>query len=89
MSTRRTHRATFAALSVALLLAGCGGGGGGGGEPAPSTASAGESSGGFIAFIASFEDGMFDDDEPFDLSDFDAPTDDTESDAPEATPVDE
>ena len=90
MSTRRNYGAWLGALSAGLLLAACGGGGsgGGGGAAAPSVATASESSEGFIAFIASLENGMFDDDEPFDLSNFSAPTDDADSDAPAATPVD-
>lgn len=87
MSTRRIHRARLAALSAGLLLAACGGGGGD--EPTPSTATARKSSEGFIAFIASFEQGNFDDDEPFDLSGFSAPTDHADGDPPARTPVDE
>jgi hypothetical protein len=75
------------AAAASLALAACGGGGGGSAEPSPGTA--GGSSEGFIAFIASFDEGMFDDDEPFDLSDFSAPTDDADSDPPADTPVDE
>jgi hypothetical protein len=89
MSTRRIHGAWLAALAAGLMLAACGGGGsGGGGAQAPSVATASESSNGFIAFIASLEDGLFDNAEPFDLSNFTAPTDDTDSDPPAATPVD-
>ena len=88
MSTRRIHSALLA-LAAGFVLAGCGGGGGGDEPAAPSTATAGQSSGGFLAFIASFDGGMFDNSEPFDLSGFDAPTNDTESDAPVSTPVDQ
>lgn len=77
------------AVAASVGLAACGGGGsGGGGAAAPSTATASASSEGFIAFIASLEDGLFEDAEPFDLSNFSAPSDDTDSDAPAATPVD-
>ncbi|HKX94762.1 MAG TPA: hypothetical protein VJM48_08680 [Methylibium sp.] len=78
------------ALAACIGLAACGGGGNGGGAAeTPSTATASESSEGFIAFIASLDGGLFDNAEPFDLSNFSAPTDDTDSDAPAATPVDE
>lgn len=76
------------AVAACAGVAACGGGGGSG-PPAPSTTMASASSEGFIAFIAALEEGLFDNAEPFDLSNFSAPTDDTDSDAPAATPVDE
>lgn len=84
-------RALLAATLAGLLLAGCFGGGGDdddeGGDDAP-PASASRSSEGFLAYIASLADGMFDTAEPLDLERFSAPTDDVDDQEPRATPVD-
>jgi hypothetical protein len=90
MTTYR-FRALLAAVLAGLLLAACGGDGGDdddddGGNTPP--ASARRSSDGFIAYIASLADGMFDAAEPIDLERFTAPPDDAENQEPKPTPVD-
>lgn len=85
-----THRVALAALAASLVVAACGGGGGGSSYDADHRAveRAEASSQGFLAFIASFAGRDFDNDEPYDLSEFEAPTDDTDNSAPVPTPVD-
>lgn len=90
MKTTRLHRALLAG-ATSLLLAACGGGGGDaqpGQDPNVPPASAGASSQGFLAYIASLAGAMFDNAPPIDLSQFSAPTDDTESQPPVATSID-
>lgn len=92
MRTKRPLQATALALAVGLTLAGCGGGGGSAAAPQDPTAppaSAGASSQGFLAYIASLAGGMFDTAEPINLSLFTAPTDNTEAQAPVATSIDQ
>ncbi|MBA3598743.1 MAG: hypothetical protein H0W40_15395 [Methylibium sp.] len=93
MTISRIHGVLLAAVA-SLALAACGGGGGSdrddtpaGGPDAP-PASAGASSEGFLAFIASLADGMFDRSEPYDVSMFDAPASD-ETAPPIATSIDQ
>ncbi len=89
MKIQRFHGALLA-LAAGTLLAACGGGGDAppAQDPNVPPASAGASSQGFLAYIASLAGGMFDTAAPIDLSMFSAPTDDTEAQAPVATPID-
>lgn len=81
------------AVAASLTLAACGGGGidrpPPGGPDAP-PASAGASSEGFLAFIASLADRNFDRSEPYDLSMFEAPaaSADTDTAPPVGTKID-
>ena len=91
----RTYRfrTLLASALAGLVLAGCGGGGGGddddgaGGGNAP-PASASRSSDGFIAYVASLTDRLFDAAEPIDLERFTPPPDDADDEEPKPTPVD-
>lgn len=88
-------RTTLVAAAATLALAGCFGGGGdddddnnaGAGSNTP-PASASASTDGFLAFIVSLAGGMFDNAEPFDLSNFTLPTDNADNREPIPTPVD-
>lgn len=91
--TSRFHGALLAAAAC-FALAACGGGGGGddddappGGPDAP-PASAGMTSQGFLAFIASLANRNFDRSTPYELGMFEAPESD-ETAAPIATSVDQ
>ena len=89
--TNFRFRALLAAALAGLLLAGCGGDGGGdddaaGGNTPPASAS--RSSDGFIAYVASMDDGPFDAAEPIDLERFTPPPDDAEDQEPRPTPAD-
>lgn len=91
MKIQRFHGALLA-LAAGALLAACGGGGSDAPpaqDPNAPPASAGASSQGFLAYIASLAGGMFDNSEPIDVSQFSAPTDDTEAQAPVATAIDQ
>ncbi len=86
-------RLVLTCTAIALSLAACGGGGGGassGGGSGSNTPpdSASTSSQGFLAYIASLADGMFDSAEPVDVSDFVPPTDGNETSEPAATAID-
>lgn len=87
MKISRTHRAGFAALAASLAVAACGGGGSDNSDRR-AVDRAGANSQGFLEFIASFAGRDFDNDEPYDLSEFEAPSDDADSAAPVSTPVD-
>jgi hypothetical protein len=95
MKTSRLHGVLLAA-AASLALAACGGGGNDrddsppGGPDAPPS-SAGNSNEGFLAFIASLANGMFDRSEPYDLSMFEAPaaTAQTDMAEPVATSIDQ
>ena len=95
MKTSRFHAALLAVVA-SLSLAACGGGDNdnddappGGPDAPPSSAS--QSSEGFLAFIASLANGMFDRSEPYDLSRFEAPAATASSDMapPVATAIDQ
>ncbi len=90
MKTTRLHGALLAA-AASLALAACGGGSDNDPPANPNAppASASASSQGFIAYIASLANGMFDNDEPKDLSQFTLPTDNVDNQPPAATPIDE
>lgn len=88
--TKRLHSALLAGACATLVA--CGGGGGGDATPAPEVntppASAGANSQGFLAYIASFANRMWEDAEPRDVSNFTAPSDDTDAQEPIATSID-
>lgn len=80
------------AAATSLVLAACGGGGGGngnaGGDANVPPASASASTTGFLAYIASLANGMFDSAEPVDVTMFTLPGDNADTLEPVATAID-
>lgn len=78
------------AAAASLALAACGGGGGGNAAVDANVppASASASSTGFLAYIASLANGMFDAAEPVDVSMFTLPGDNADGLEPRATAID-